>query len=60
MFILSFIFSGLEFWSENYTSLYEHSELKVVQIIKLFGEISTDWPNVLLRANVYKTLESWW
>ena len=42
MFILSFIFSGLEFRSENYTSLYEHSELKVVQIIKLFGEISTD------------------
>ena len=60
MFILSFIFSGLEVLSGNYTSLYEHYQLKVFQIIKLFGEIPSDWPNALLRANVYKTLESWW
>ena len=57
--VLSSISSGLEFWSVNQTSIYENSELKVLKIY-IFGEISSNWPNDLLGANVYKTLESCW
>ena len=34
MFILSFISSGLEFWSVNHTSIYENSELNVFKNVK--------------------------
>ena len=36
------------------------SELKVLENKILLGEISNNWPNDLLGANVYKTLESYW
>ena len=45
MFILSPISSGLEFWSENHTSIYEISELKVFKNVKYFDEITNNWPN---------------
>ena len=60
MFILSSISSGLEFWSVNYTSIYENSELKVFKNIKFLGELFNNWPNDLLGTNVYKFLESCW
>ena len=60
MFILSSIPGGLEFWSVNHTSMYENFELKVFPNIKFPGEISSNWPNDLLRTNIYKPLESWW
>ena len=60
MFILSSIFRDLEFWSVNYTSIYEKSELKVFKNIKFLGEISNNWPSDLLRTNVYKTLVFCW
>ena len=60
MFILSSVSSGVEFWSVNYTSVYESSELKVFKNIKFLGEISNNWLNDLLRTNVYKTSESCW
>ena len=47
MFILSLIFSDLEFWSVNHTSIYENSDLNVVENIKFLGEISNNWPNDL-------------
>ena len=40
MLILSSISTGLEFWSANHTSIYEHSELKVFENVKLLDEIS--------------------
>ena len=43
-----------------YTSIYENSELKVLKNIKVFSEISRNWPNDLLGANIYKALESSW
>ena len=58
MFILSFIFIGLGFWSINHTSIYESSELKVFRNIIFFSEILNNWPNDLLGRNVYKTLQS--
>ena len=60
MLILSSISRVLAFWSVNYTSIYKNSELKVFENIECFGEISNNWPNDLLRTNVYKTLESCW
>ena len=60
MFILPYISSGLEFQLVNHTSIYQNSELKVFKKIIFFGEISSKWPNDLLRTNVYKTLESCW
>ena len=60
MFILSSVYSGLQFWSVNYTSIYENSELNVLKNITYLGEISSNWPNDLLGINVYKTLESCW
>ena len=59
MFILSSLSSGLEFWSLNHTSMYENSDSKVFKNIKFLGEISSNWPNDLLKTNVYKTLESY-
>ena len=56
IFILSSISRGLDFWSVNYASIYENSESKTFQNIKLLGEISNNWPNDLLETNVYKTL----
>ena len=58
MFILSSISRGLEFRSVNHTSIYENSELKVFENMKLMGEISNNLPNDLLGKNVYKALES--
>ena len=49
-FIFSFYFiisSGVEFWSVNFTSVYEDSDLKVFKKIIFFGEISNNWPNDL-------------
>ena len=60
MFILSSIYSGLEFLSVNHTSIYENSELKVFKNIKSFGEKFSSWPSDLLGTNVYKTLKSYW
>ena len=57
MFILSYISSGLEFWSVNHTSIYENSELKVFKKFKLLGEIFNNWPNDLWGTNVCKILE---
>ena len=45
IFILSSISRGLDFWSVNYASIYENSESKTFQNIKLLGEISHNWPN---------------
>ena len=58
MFILSSICSGSEFWSVWHTSVYENSELKVFEVIlkKFLDEISNNWPNDLLKTNIYKTL----
>ena len=60
MFILSSISRGLEFWLVNHTWIYENFELKGFKNIKFFGEISNNWPNDLLRTNLYKILESCW
>ena len=60
MFISSSISSGLEFWSVNDTSIYENSELNDFKNIKMFSEISSNWPNDLLGTNVYKTLKFCW
>ena len=38
MFLLSFISSGLEYLSENHTSIYENSEKKAFKNTKYFGE----------------------
>ena len=58
MFLLSFISSGLEFWSVIHTSITKNSEVKVFKNTKFLGEISNNWPNHLLRTNIYNTLES--
>ena len=42
MFVLSSISRGLEFWSVNHTSIYEHSESNVFKNIKFSGDISND------------------
>ena len=60
MFILSFISSGLKFWSVNHTSIYENSESNVFKNIIFLGVISNNWANDLLGTNVYKTLEFFW
>ena len=57
---MSSISGGLEFGSINHTPIYENSESKFFNNVKLLGEISYNWPNDLLGANVYKTLESCW
>ena len=51
MFILSSISSGLELWSVSHSSIYKNSELKVFKNIKVFGEISSNWPNDLSGTN---------
>ena len=56
IFILSSISSGLEGWSVNHTSICENSELNVFKNMTFSGEIFNNWPNDLLRTNVYKTL----
>ena len=57
IFILSSISRGLEFLSVNNTSMYENSESNVFKNMKFSGEIFNNWPNDILRANLYKTLE---
>ena len=59
IFILSSIFSGLEFWAANYTSVYWNSELKIFRNIKILSEILNNWPKDLFGTNVNKTFESW-
>ena len=58
MFVLPSISRVLQFWSVNHTSIYENSEK--YKNIKVFDEISSNWSKNLLRANVYKTFESYW
>ena len=58
--VLASIYTGLEFWSVNNTSMYENYESKVFKNRKLLGEISNNWPKELLRSNVFKTLEFCW
>ena len=60
MFILFSIYSGLEFWSVNHSSIYEISELNVFINIKFLGEISNNWSYDLLGTSVYNALESCW
>ena len=60
MFILSSIFSDLEFWSVNHNSINENPELKVFENIRCFGKMSSNWSKDLLGTNVYKTLEFCW
>ena len=43
--ILSYISSGLEFWSVNNTSIYENSESNVFKNIKFLGEVSNNRPS---------------
>ena len=54
IFILPSISRGLEFWSTNHTSIYDNSESNFFQSINIWGEIFNNWPNDLLRTNVYK------
>ena len=42
MFILSFMSSGLEYLSENHTSIYENSVSKAFKNTKSFGELSNN------------------
>ena len=42
MVTLSSVYSGLELWSLNHTSIYENSELKAFKNIKFWGEISSN------------------
>ena len=60
IFILSSISRTLEFLSVKYTSIYESSESNVIKNITFSGEISNNWLNDLLGANVYKTLDFCW
>ena len=57
MFISSSIFRGFEFWSVNYTSIYENSESKGFKNKKFWGEISNNLPNDSLGTNASKTLD---
>ena len=57
MFSLFTISSGLDL---NHTWISEKSEIKVFENINSLGEISNNWSNDLLWANVYKILESCW
>ena len=59
-FILSSVSSGLELWSANHTPLCENSESNVFKNIKFSGKICKNWPNDLLGANLYKTLDFCW
>ena len=56
----SSIFSSLEVWLVNHTSIYENSELSAFKNIIFFEELSNKWPKDLLEINVYKTLQSCW
>ena len=58
MFIFSFISSDSELRSVNHTSIYENSELVVLENIKFLGEISNDLSNDLLGTNVCRTFKS--
>ena len=60
MFILSSVSRGLGLWSENYTSMYENSQLIVFKNIRFLGEVSSNLRTDLLRINVYKTFGSCW
>ena len=60
MLFLSSIPSGLEFWSVNYTSVYEHSELNVFKYIKCLGKMSSNWPNDLLGIHIYIYIQDSW
>ena len=52
MFVLTSIFSSLEFWSVNHTLIYENSELKVFKNLKVLREISKNSRNDLLGTTV--------
>ena len=59
LFLLYFILCLKEFWSVNYTLLYQNSELTIFKNIFLFfGEISNNLQNDLFGTNVYKILKS--
>ena len=55
MFILTFVSSGLEFYSVNHTSVNENSELRIFKNIELL-EISNIWPNGLFETNFRRLL----
>ena len=60
MFILSYLSSGLEFWSVNHTSISEKRWSKLYQNITFLGEIANNLSNDLLIINVYKNIEPCW
>ena len=60
MFIWSPSSSGVEFWSVDHASIYEHSEFNGFRKTKCFGEISNNWPNDLLGTNVYNNYDFFW
>ena len=55
-FTLPYISRGLLFSSVNLISMYKNSDWSVFKRINFFGEISTNWPDDLSGANVYKLL----
>ena len=57
MLILSSISNGLGFWSVNDTSIYESSKLKSFKNMKCFSELSSNWPNDLLKRINYKSIQ---
>ena len=59
IFLLSSIYTGLEFWSVHHTSIYENSESKILET-KFLNEISNNWLNNLFGTHAYKTLEFCW
>ena len=60
MLFLCSISDGLEFWSENHSSMYENSELKDYKNIKFLEEIFNNWPNNLFGKNLYNFLDLRW
>ena len=37
--------------------MYKNSELNAFKNMKFLAEISSNWPNDLLRTNIYKTFD---
>ena len=55
-FTLSYISRGLLFPSVNLISIYKNPDWSIFKRINFSGEISTNWPDGLSGANVYKLL----
>ena len=56
MFILSSIFSGLEFWSVKHTSVYENSELNIFKNINFFGKDS--WILLIIVLKIWQCINT--